>query len=122
LVDGFEKVAEGAYCEIWFAPRALKIYNKAPVNDRARMGKVLDHLSEYGPQDLNDKQFKPEGRYPCSGGGVAMVYAAKSYQLRVYGCWQSKPTRRLVCPESAIKKDNKADQKQLQRVAKKVGE
>lgn len=121
-MDGFEKVADGAYCEIWFAPKALKTYSKAPASDRARMERILDHLSEHGPQDLNDKQFKAEGRFPCGNGKEVMVHAAKSYQLRVYGCWQSGPPLRLVCPESVIKKDNKADQKQLRRVAKKVGE
>lgn len=122
MEDGYKKVADGAYCGIFFAPKVLKIYRKAPANDRARMERILDHLSEKGPQDLNDKQFKAEGRFPCGGGRDAMVYAAKSYQLRIYGCWQSAPTLLLLCPEATIKKDNKADQKQLKRVAKKVGE
>jgi hypothetical protein len=39
----------------------------------------------------------------------------------VYGGWVEKP-RAFVCPEVAIKKDKKADQEQLKRVAKKVGE
>lgn len=122
MLDGFNKVAEGAFCEVWFGPKALKEFKKAPANDRARAERILDQLSEEGPQDLNEKQFKSEGRFSTGQGGEAMVYAVKSYQLRVYGCWHSGPPLRLMCPEAKIKKDNKADQSQLKRVAKKVGE
>lgn len=86
------------------------------------MDKILDHLSENGPEDLHEKQFKSEGRFSQGNGKEIMVYAAKSYQLRIYGCWHDGPPRRLMCPEGAIKKDNKADQAQLKRVAKKAGE
>ncbi len=122
MVDGFDKVAEGAYCEIWFAPKARKAYHKAPAADRARMNLILDQLCENGFQDLNEKQFKTEGRFPSSGGKKTLVYAAKSYQLRLYGVFSKGSPRKFICPEGAIKKDNKADQKQLKRVAKKVGE
>ena len=121
MVEGFEKVAEGAYCEVWMAPKALKEYRKAPPGDRGRMNRILDHISENGFRDLNDKQFKSEGRFPCGGGGSTLVYAAKSYQLRLYGCFHEGEPRKFVCPEGTIKKDNKADQEQLKRVAKKAG-
>ncbi|PWE26805.1 hypothetical protein C4N9_20430 [Pararhodobacter marinus] len=86
------------------------------------MDRILDHLSENGPADLNDKQFKAEGRFPTGSGKTAMVYAAKSYQLRIYGCFDEGTALQLRCPEGAIKKDNKADQDQLKRVARKAGE
>lgn len=121
-MDGYDKVAEGAYCEIWFAPKALKTYKKATEEDRARMNRVLDHLSEQGYSDLTDTQFKSEGRFPSGGGKKVLVYAAKAYQLRLYGVFQQGSPRRFICPEGAIKKDNKADQKQLKRVGKKAGE
>lgn len=85
------------------------------------MDRILNHLSENGPEDLNDEQFKTEGRFPSGGGKTNLVFAMKSYQLRVYGCFQAGTPRKFVCPEGAIKKDNKADQKQLKRVASKVG-
>lgn len=122
MVDGYEKVAEGAYCEVWFAPKALKTYQKASEDDRARMNRVLDHLSEQGYVDLTDTQFKTEGRFSSGGGKKVLVYAAKAYQLRLYGWFQQGDPRRFFCPEGAIKKDNKADQKQLKRVGKKAGE
>lgn len=82
----------------------------------------MDHLCEHGPQDLNNEQFKAEGRFACSGGKKAMVYVAKSYQLRIYGCFQKGPPRALMCSEGVFKKNNKADQKLLKRVAKNVGD
>ncbi|WP_413719220.1 hypothetical protein [Silicimonas sp. MF1-12-2] len=82
----------------------------------------MDELSEVGFRDLNEKQFKTEGRFPSGNGANILIYAAKSYQLRIYGGFTSGTPRKFVCPEGAIKKDNKADQKQLKRVAKKVGE
>jgi hypothetical protein len=86
------------------------------------MNRILDQLSENGFQDLNEKQFKTEARFPSGGGKKILVYAAKSYQLRLYGGFQEGSPRKFVCPEGAIKKNNKADQNQLKRVAEKVGE
>lgn len=86
------------------------------------MSRILDHLSESGYHDLNDKQFKTEGRFPSNGGKSVLVYAMKSYQLRIYGVFREGSMRKFICPEGAIKKGNKADQKQLRRVAKKAGE
>ena len=119
--DGFGKFAAGAHCEVWMHTKALKEYKNSPANDRARIERILDHLSEQGPDLLNEEQFKAEGRYNSDAGKV-MVYAAKSYQLRVYGGWLDGPPRVFLCPEVAIKKTNKADQEQLKRVARKVGE
>lgn len=121
-MNGHEKVADGAYCEIWFSDKALKVFKKGPPNDRARMNRIMDHLSKHGYEDLNDKQFKTEGRFPAGDGNTVLVYAAKAYQLRLYGFFMNETPRKFICPEAAIKKDNKADQKQLKRVARKVGD
>ena len=122
LTDGYVKVAQGEYCEVWFSEKAKKTFGKASAKDRARTSKILDHLSEAGPDNLNEQQFKSEARFPNAAGKNVMVYATKSYQLRVYGCWVVGPPRRFVCPDAAIKKNNKADRGQLKRVAKSVGE
>ena len=121
LRDGYVKIADGAHCQVWMHAKALEEFKSAPGNDRARAEKFIDHLSEHGPDLLNDKQFKQEGRYP-SESGKTVVCAVKSYQLRVYGGWLDGPPRIFLCPEVAIKKADKADQKQLKRVASKVGE
>jgi hypothetical protein len=86
------------------------------------MNKILDHLSDKGPEDFHNKKYKSEGRFSQGNGKDITVYAAKSYQLRIYGWWHDGPPRRLMCPEGAIKKDDKADRSQLERVAKKAGE
>ncbi len=124
LTDGYIRVAEGAFCEVWFSKKTLKVYKSAPAQDRARVNRILDHLSEQGPDDLNDQQFKAEGRFPTGGkqSKIVMVCVAKAHQLRVYGCWNDGPPRRFMCPEAAIKQTKKADQEQLKRVAQSVGE
>jgi hypothetical protein len=88
------------------------------------MGKIFGHLCENGPDDLNEEQFKSEGRFSTGGpqSKKIMVYVGKSYQLRVYGCWNDEPSRRFECPEAVIKKKNRADQEVLQRVAHNFGE
>lgn len=124
LREGYERVAEGAYCEVWLSKKAIKVLRKAPPKDRARMGKIFGHLCENGPDDLNEEQFKSEGRFSTGGpqSKKIMVYVGKSYQLRVYGCWNDELPRRFECPEAVIKKKNRADQEVLQRVAHNFGE
>ena len=115
------KIAEWAHCEVWFHSKALEEFLSAPDNDRARAERIINHISEQGPELLNDKQFKQEGRY-ISETGKVVVCAVKSYQLRIYGGWLNGPTRVFLCPEATIKKTMKADSKQLKRIASKVGE
>ena len=122
MTNGYKNVASGKYCEIWFSCKTLKEYKQAPQKDRVRVNKILDHLSENGPENLHDKQYKSEGRFSDGTGKKIMVYAVKSYQLRIYGWWHDGPPRRMMCPEGAIKKTDKADRSQLERVAKKAGE
>jgi hypothetical protein len=121
LRNGYLKVAEGAHCEVWVHEKALVDFRSAPDKDRARAERIINHLSEQGPDLLNDQQFKQEGRYTSASGKI-VVCAVKSYQLRVYGGWLNGPPRVFLCPEVAIKKTVKADQSQLKRVATKVGE
>lgn len=116
------KVVEGAHCEIWFAPNAFKVYSQAPANDKGRINRILGTLSDNGSGDFTDKQFKSEGRHGCGGGKTVLVWAAKSNQLRLYGFFIEGSPRKFICPEGAIKKTNKADQKQLKRVAQRAGE
>lgn len=120
MAEDYSKVAKGSYCEVWLHKDAIKVLKKAPAKDRARVGEILNHLSERGEEDLHELQFKREGRFKAGHKQVA-VYAVKSYQLRLIGGWSEQGPRRLICPEAAIKKQNKADQDQLNRVATKVG-
>lgn len=87
---------------------------------------TLGNLGRNGFRDLgNSTLFVPEGRFAAGRPGMAdmAVYAAKSYQLRVYGgIVRIKGQSVFLCPEGAVKKQNKADQAQLKRVAKILGE
>jgi hypothetical protein len=87
---------------------------------------TLGNLRRNGFRDSrNNTLFVPEGRFPAGRPGMTdiAVYAAKSYQLRVYGgIVRIKGQSVFMCPEGAVKKQNKADQAQLKRVAKILGE
>lgn len=124
MIEGYTRMAAGAYCEVHIADKALKEYRKAPPKDRARVESIIGELAANGPDDLVDTQLKFEGRFPIGGkrGTKLAVWVVKSYQLRVYGGYWNKHPLVFLCPEVAIKKTNKADQELLRRVAKKVGE
>ena len=87
---------------------------------------ILGNIRRNGLKDLgNNTMFVAEARFPAGKPGMPemALYAAKSYQLRVYGgivriAGQSV----FLCPEGTVKKQNKADQAQLKRVAKILGE
>ena len=122
--DGYSKVAFGDYCEIWMSDDALGVYRNAPPNDRARAERIMDTLCTEGPENLTPKQFNREGRHPNGkpDGKKMAVFAIKSYQLRVYGGWVRGALLVFECPEATIKKQKTADQNQLKRVAKKIGD
>jgi hypothetical protein len=124
LKDGYIKVAEGAYCEIWMSNDALKVYRTAPPHDRARAEGIMETLCSEGPNDLTIKQFNSEGRHPNGrlDGKKTAVFAIKSHQLRVYGGFVTGPPLVFECPEASIKKQRTANQAQLKRVAKKIGD
>lgn len=100
-----------------------KTYDPAPASDRARAERIMQHLADEGPDDLNNQQFKLEGRYPAKKKGASRipVYAIKSYQIRLYGGWIDNG-REFRCVECEIKQQKKANKKQLERVAEKLGE
>lgn len=69
-------------------------------------------------------QFKREGKFPSGRrkGGQQIVYEVKSDQVRVYGGPISHNGASVFCfVEATTKKKDKADIKQLQRVAKALG-
>jgi len=86
---------------------------------------TLKFLKRHGLDRVRGSaQFKREGKFPSGRkrGGDQVVYEAKSDQVRVYG---GPVTVRGVTAyffvEAVTKKNTKADQKQLQRVAKALG-
>jgi hypothetical protein len=119
--EGYDKRAEGTYCEIWLHSSQKAVFLTATDSDRRRVERFFDHMAEEGPEVLTSQQYKNEGRHDV-GGKKIPVYAIGAKQLRVYGGWVGSEPRIFLCPEVAIKKAKKADQEQLHRVAKKLGE
>lgn len=121
MTNRYKRVAEGPHCEVWVHDDVEKALRNAPAKDRARVGNIIEHLSAYGQDGLHEEKFKFEDRYTVGHERIP-VYAIKSYQVRIMGGWREGKTRKFLCPEATIKKNNKASQEQLKRVAKKVGE
>lgn len=121
MSDGYVKVFDGAFCEVWLHKSVAKAVRDAPAADRARAHDILRRLSEDGPEQFHDEQFKFEKRVTVGHKKVA-VYAVKAFQVRILGGWVEPPPKRFVCPEGVIKKKPVADQDQLERVARKVGD
>lgn len=115
------QIACGNHCEVTMEADAKKVFDQATAKDRARAHRICQQLGEYGPSDLTSEQFNFEGRHPGGGksGKRYAVHAVKSYNLRMYGGWVGGQHFHVM--ECAIKKKNKADQKQLERVAKGIG-
>ncbi len=91
-----------------------------------KVGATLELIRKNGlPSTNNNTLFVREGKFPSGQPGMAeiAVFAAKSYQLRVYGgIVQIKNQSVFLCPDGAIKKRDKADRAQLARVAKVLGD
>lgn len=87
---------------------------------------ILTKLKRFGLDHVRGSyQFKREGRFPSGkkSGGDQAVDEVKSDQVRVYGGAVSfRGMTAFYFVEATAKKDNKADQDQLKRVAKALGE
>lgn len=94
--------------------------------DVKKVAATLDNIRRNGlPGMSNNTLFVREGKFPSGRPGMAdvAVYAVKSFQLRVYGgIVRIKGQSIFLCPETVIKKKDRADQAQLERVAKILGE
>lgn len=91
-----------------------------------KVGLTLEYIRRNGLLSMNNNTlFVREGKFPSGQPGMAemVVFAAKSFKLRVYGgIVQINRQSVFLCPEWAIKKQDKADRAQLERVAKVLGE
>jgi len=123
-MDGYRELYAGKYCSIWASDKAIRKIRKATPADRAKTKRYLEEFAENGHENLNEKQFKFEGRYSSGGPNSKEipVWAAKGNQLRIYGGEVEHDGKLLLCVETTIKKQNKANRSQLERVAKKVGD
>jgi hypothetical protein len=92
--------------------------------DKRWRSKLERHFRNYGIQGttMPQEQFKSEGRFPTGGPESQMlqVYAFKAFQHRIYGATISLEGREtFVGMELVTKKQDKADQELLRRVAQR---
>lgn len=118
---------EGA-CRILISPEVDQFLRSAPSNDRRHARKalqILKRLKTHGQEAINNtEQFKLEGRYPTGRGQPKQqaVWVVKAYQIRIYGGFGTQGTTPVFfCVEATKKKKDKADKRQLERVARAVG-
>jgi len=122
-MHGYNELGEGDYCAVYSSIEAFDVASEASDSEVRRTQRILEEVAKNGRKDLNEQMFKLEGRFP-SGSiklGEVAVYTTKVNALRIYCGFLTIKGRRLLCVEAAIKKQNKADQAQLKRVAKKLG-
>ena len=67
-------------------------------------------------EDRNRVKLKTNGKVVIDDANTGLTWR------NLYGWFQERSPRKFIVPEGVIKKDNKADQNQLKRVAKKAGE
>ena len=125
MLEGYELGWKGRHCEVWLSKKALDQLERLKFNarDTAAADLIAKELAENGGDNLNEYKFKSEGKFASGSkvGGKINVWVIKAHQLRMYGGFITMSGRKFLCVEVAKKKQNKADQKQLKRVAKKIG-
>lgn len=133
MIEGYGEIARGDCCLVLGSSAVrdlLQEHQRLSAKARKdvhKVGLILRRLAEYGYENLqNTEQFKRQGKFPTGmrRGGEVAVYAVKSFQLRVYGGFikVTEGTSMFACVEGAVKKRDSADQSQLLRVAKVLGE
>jgi hypothetical protein len=90
-----------------------------------KVGHTLELIKRNGLQGVqNNTLFVYEGKFSSGKPGTAdlSVYAVKAHQVRVYGgLIRVRGESVFLCPEATIKKRDKANQEQLERVARTLG-
>lgn len=122
-IDGYSHMGKGDACDVWIKPKAFKDSKSAQKPDRAKAQLILETIRDHGIANVPDDAFKDEGRHDSGvvGLGRQQVFAVSAGQLRLYCGFVGDGQLCLIAAESAIKKTQKADQKQLRRVAKEIG-
>lgn len=129
MLEGYEQVCDGVACLV-LGSRDVKSGLEGLAahkgKDVRKVGQILKRIADFGTHHLQNKeQLRLEGRFPNGkkDGGRVAVWAVKSHQVRVYGGTVNIKGRAVfLCVEHAQKKTDKADQKQLERVARVLGE
>jgi len=130
-IKGFEQFGKSEVCIVLVSDSVVKFLSKQKSNanrkkNTVKVGLTLNKLNERGLQGVNNtEQFVHEGKFPSGrpNNHKQSVYAVKSGQIRIYGGLVGAGDRQyFLCVEGAIKQQNRADQNQLRRVAKYLGD
>jgi len=123
-MDGYNYLGRGKYCAIYSSDEAFDVASTANDGEIKRTQNILEEVANNGFENIHENMFKIEGRFPSGSHKLkdVLVYTTKKNDLRIYCGFLEINGKRLLCVEAAIKKQNKADQAQLKRVAKKLGE
>lgn len=132
-IEGYKALSEKHETDEFHVMISDEVYDflKENSNGRSRKNvtKVALTLKNIGRNGLkgvaNTTLFVREGKFPSGKPGKpdVAVYAAKSDQVRIYGGLITvRGEKVFLCTEGAIKKRDKADQAQLKRVGKTLGD
>lgn len=122
-VDGSEPFRKGSFCTLYVSARARKEMRKAQAQHLRRCTRVMERFVDEGPESLTDEMFKFEERFNVGVAGNSIaVYAFKSFNLRVYGCYDVHTKTAFYCTHAAIKKRDGADRDLMEAVAREVWE
>jgi hypothetical protein len=129
LITGFSSYCSGDHGAVLLSEEAAEFLEEEVQNDRQhvkQLDRILRRLCDFGQANLNKtEQFRKEDSFPSGVKGKPdiAVYAVKAHQLRLYGGFLTiGNTRAFVCVEGVRKRNNRADQEQLRRVARRLGE
>ncbi len=128
MIDGFEQFTSGdAYVVLVKSDVGdfLKDYEKSKPKDVRKTLQILKKLANFGlPYMTDSTSFVREDSFASGNKNrrKMVVYAVKSFQLRVYGGFAKLEGKQcFLCLEAAKKQKDKADRAQLERVAKALG-
>jgi hypothetical protein len=129
VIEGFEQLEGGSECTVLVKTDVSGFLKQEERNDRSNVRallRILKRLSEFGVTQMrNTEQFRDEGKFPSgrAGGAEVKVFAVKAHQLRLYGGFVAVGGKTVfLCIEGTRKKRDRADQDQLMRVARALGD
>lgn len=115
-----EILADGDACKIVAQADVCEAIEALDEKRRERLKFIMQKVSDYGPHQLPEEQFKAEGRFPIGDEKATkvLVYAFKVFQFRVYASEKHIAGKRtFVCTQVATKKNDKANRSDLKKAA-----
>lgn len=121
-----ERVASGAYGDVWLSVDVLAQFRKLKartdeisIREARTLDRYFQRFADAGPESMDARQFKPLGRYSAGVSGKVQVFEFKAFQYRIYGVCRSIGVRRAFIGLSTdpSKQTNKADRAKIAEAA-----